>query len=84
MSDPSQNPTRDEEIDIEQKALYQNGKNIDSIEHKIHRSSPSDSYPPRSLIIKRKAKRKDDGPLEIVCGFIVEHQIGAQFLNAIR
>lgn len=26
--------------------------------------------------MKRKAKRKDDGPLEIVSGFIVEHQIG--------
>lgn len=26
--------------------------------------------------LKRKAKKKDEGPLEIFCGMIVDHQIG--------
>jgi acyl-CoA-dependent ceramide synthase len=75
MSDPSPNATPYEEIEVEPQPLYQNGNNIDSIEQKLHGAS-SDGFPPRTLVIKRKAKRKDDGPLEIVCGFVVEHQIG--------
>jgi very-long-chain ceramide synthase len=30
----------------------------------------------RTMTPHRKAKRKVDGPLEIFCGFVVEHQIG--------
>jgi acyl-CoA-dependent ceramide synthase len=82
MSDPSPIAMRDQAIDVEQEVSYQNGHNIDSIEHKIDVASSSDGFPPRTLIIKRKAKRKDDGPLEIVCGFIVEHQIGT--MNNLR
>ena len=76
MSDPSSIATKDVEIDAEPEVSYENGNTIESIEHKIQKASSSDEFPPRTLIIKRKAKRKEDGPLEIVCGFIVEHQIG--------
>ena len=76
MSDPSPIATKDVEIEVEPEVSYQNGDSIDSIEQKITETSSSAAFPPRTLIIKRKAKRKDDGPLEIVCGFIVEHQIG--------
>jgi acyl-CoA-dependent ceramide synthase len=78
MSDPSpQIASQDEKIEIESEMSYQNGHSIDSIEQKLHAGS-SDGYPSRTVVIKRKAKRKDDGPLEIVCGFIVEHQIGTR------
>lgn len=77
MSGPSSPiASQDEKIEFAPGFSYQNGHNIDSIEQKLHGAS-RDGFPPRTLVIKRKAKRKDDGPLEIVCGFIVEHQIGA-------
>ena len=50
-----------------------------AIEHKIeHRGTNSKSkpFPPPTMKIKRKMRRKDDGPMEIVCGWITEHQIG--------
>ena len=76
MSDPSPIATKDVEIESYPEVSYRNGNSINSTERKINEASSSDAFPPRTLIIKRKAKRKDDGPLEIVCGFIVEHQIG--------
>lgn len=36
----------------------------------------------RTMIPHRKAKRKVDGPLELFCGFIVDHQIGIFALPA--
>jgi hypothetical protein len=55
--------------------LHENGENVLGIEQKLSLRD-SNGYPARTMITKRKAKRKDDGPLEIVCGWIVEHQIG--------
>jgi hypothetical protein len=55
--------------------LHQNGDNVAAIEQKLN-GGGSGAFPERTMIVKRKAKRKDDGPLEIVCGWIVEHQIG--------
>ena len=75
MSDPSLVEARDEKIEVAPELSYENGQNIDSIKRKFNKI-PTDPFLPRTLIINRKAKRKDDGPLEIVCGFIVEHQIG--------
>jgi len=37
--------------------------------------SVSRTYPVHR-VTDRKAKRKDDGPLEILCAWVVEHQIG--------
>jgi len=75
MSSPSPTATPEDKIEVEPHVVYQNEHNVDSIEQKLNRLS-ADGYPQSTLLIKRKAKRKDDGPLEIVCGFIVEHQIG--------
>jgi acyl-CoA-dependent ceramide synthase len=75
MSDPSPVEARDEKVEGAPEVSYESGQGIDSIEQKLNGTS-ADPFPPRTLIIKRRAKRKDDGPLEIVCGFIVEHQIG--------
>ena len=83
MSDPSPTIPLDEKTKIEPQLSYQNVHNVATIEQKLHEAS-SDGYPSRTLIIKRKAKRKDDGPLEIVCGFIVEHQIGMQTAISLR
>ena len=83
MSDPSPVATKDVEIEADPEVSHQNGYSINSTEHKINEASSSDAFPPRTLIIKRKAKRKDDGPLEIVCGFIVEHQIGTKRTSCI-
>jgi len=41
-----------------------------------HNGDISVRFTPRTIITKKKAKRKDDGPLEIVCGWVVEHQLG--------
>ncbi|KAF8862621.1 longevity assurance proteins LAG1/LAC1 [Acephala macrosclerotiorum] len=68
-----------EKLDIEVEAApeqsYQNGKNATILEQKPA-GAPSARYPMRTVPVKRKAKKKDEGPLEIVCGWIVEHQIG--------
>lgn len=68
-----------EKLDIEIEAAsdksYQNGKNPTILEQKAA-GPPSARYPMRTVPVKRKAKKKDEGPLEIVCGWIVEHQIG--------
>jgi acyl-CoA-dependent ceramide synthase len=72
----------DEKIEVESEVTYENRHSIDSTELKLNGASAG-GFPPRSLIRKRKAKRKDDGPLEIVCGFIIEHQIGTMNLPRI-
>ena len=71
-------PNEKVEVEVEAEAgagFYRNGPNIVSIEHNIS-GGASGSFPPRTPLSKRKTKRKEDGPLEIVCGWIVEHQIG--------
>jgi acyl-CoA-dependent ceramide synthase len=36
-------------------------------------------FPVRTTMpLKKKAKRKDDGPLEIVCKWVVEYQVGTK------
>jgi very-long-chain ceramide synthase len=55
--------------------LHQNGNNVAAIEQKLQRGHHGE-YPARTMIVKRKAKRKEDGPLEIICSWVVEHQIG--------
>jgi acyl-CoA-dependent ceramide synthase len=57
--------------------LHQNGGNIAGIEQKLDfGGGASEGFPARSMFIKRRAKKKDDGPLEIVCRWVVENQIG--------
>jgi acyl-CoA-dependent ceramide synthase len=66
---------QNERIEAAHVWLPQNGDNVSGIEQKLS-GQGSDGFPARTMIIKRKAKRKDDGPLEIVCGWIVDHQTG--------
>lgn len=52
---------------------HQNGEIIIPIEKKLDSST---EYPARPMMGKRKAKRKDDSPLDIICRFVVDHQTG--------
>ena len=56
-------------------SLHRDSDNLNRIEQK-HNGDSSVRFTPPTMIIKKKAKRKDEGPLEIVCGWIVEHQLG--------
>jgi acyl-CoA-dependent ceramide synthase len=77
MSDASSpSATPHEIIEGESKVSYPKLHDIESIEQ-MSNGTPKNGLPYPTLIIKSKAKRKDDGPLEVVCGFVVEHQIGA-------
>ncbi|PSS28029.1 hypothetical protein M430DRAFT_132140 [Amorphotheca resinae ATCC 22711] len=66
---------RNEKVEAAQDWLHKSGNNVNEIEHKPEVGHP-EGLTASPTIIKWKAKRKDDGPLEIVCGWIVEHQIG--------
>ncbi|PMD63312.1 longevity assurance proteins LAG1/LAC1 [Hyaloscypha bicolor E] len=58
-----------------QEWIDQNDENANGLRKKLN-DDVSQVFPARTVVIDRKAKRKDDGPLEIFCGWIVEHQIG--------
>jgi hypothetical protein len=86
MSDPSAVAAiQNEKASAAQEWREQDDEHTNGTEQKLN-DSLSQAYPARTIVIDRKAKRKDDGPLEIFCGWIVEHQIGmighlyAQFL----
>lgn len=76
MSDHSLNAEirKNEKLPVQQ-PLCPDGDTANCIEQKLN-GGASASFPLRTVIAKRKAKRKDDGPLEIVCGWVVAHQIG--------
>lgn len=58
-----------------------NGNGAVSIEERLdHGRTGGLSSSPRFLL--KKEKRKDDSALEIVCGWVVEHQIGKFFFWA--
>ena len=42
---------------------------------KLNQSNSASPYP-RNTVPRRKARRKDEGPLAILCEWVVEHQIG--------
>jgi very-long-chain ceramide synthase len=76
MSNPTPIDTKENEtVEAAQEWLHQNGTNIAGIEQKLNEKY-SEGFPARTMIIKRKAKRKDDGPLEIFCRWVVDNQIG--------
>jgi acyl-CoA-dependent ceramide synthase len=74
---------RNEKVEAAQDWLHKSGNNVNEIEHKPEVGHP-EGLTASPTIIKWKAKRKDDGPLEIVCGWIVEHQIGMRMPSYIQ
>ena len=76
MSDPSAVAAiQNEKVSAAHEWIDQNDESINGLEKKLN-DGVAQAYPARTVVIDRKAKRKDDGPLEIFCGWIVEHQIG--------
>ena len=76
MSDPSAVAAiQNEKVSATHESIEQNDEQTNGLEKKLNESL-SQAYPARIVVIERKGKRKDDGPLELTCGWIVEHQIG--------
>jgi SPX domain protein involved in polyphosphate accumulation len=66
-------------VEAAQEWLRKNCDNISGIEQKLAGGDEA-GFPAPTMSIKRKTRRKDDGPVEILCGWIVEHQIGMSVL----
>ncbi|KAL3418953.1 longevity-assurance protein [Phlyctema vagabunda] len=54
--------------------LHQHGEAIRGIEQKLTPGRPGDF--PVPTMVMRKAKRKDEGPIEALCEWFAQHQIG--------
>ena len=67
----------DEEQSFRQELLHQHNNRVVRIEQKIHHTD-STELPQRTMIVRRKTRRKEDGPLALCCEWVVEHQIGRQ------
>jgi acyl-CoA-dependent ceramide synthase len=63
---------RDEKAAAATVRLLEHGDNVITIDQKL----TAKHVPARTLATEKNAKRKDDGPLEIVCKWIVEYQVG--------
>jgi acyl-CoA-dependent ceramide synthase len=63
------------EADVAQGWSHHNGHTVAPIEKTLDLSHPA-GLPTSPMFLNKKAKRKDDGPVEIICRWIVEHQIG--------
>ena len=83
MSDSSAVAAMQNEKAMAHDWIEQNDENANSLRKKLN-DDVSQVFPARTVVIDRKAKRKDDGPLEIFCGWIVEHQIGIKKPSQLR
>lgn len=71
---------QNDKLDAAHEWLHQNGNNVTGIEQKLEPGNAGEKeYAAPIMTVRRKVKRKEDGPLEIICGWIVEHQIGRLF-----
>lgn len=76
MSNPSPTDTPlNGSVEAAHEWLHRNGNNVAGIEQKLN-GGDTEGFAARKMVIKRKIKKKDDGPLEIVCSWVVENQIG--------
>lgn len=76
MGDPSEKIVLMEEENEEQQWTQQKENNSGDLEDSFEDKSHQLEEYSTTRTLKRKAKKKDEGPLEIFCGMIVEHQIG--------
>lgn len=77
---------QNEKLEAAQEWLHKNGDNVGAIEYTPAVGDAEDGYSAHTMTIRRKTKRKEDGPLEIICHWIFQHQIGmlaAQFLRLV-
>jgi acyl-CoA-dependent ceramide synthase len=75
MADPSEIVPILEEKSEERRWAPETEEAVEDIEDTYQRNQ-AEEYSSRTITVKKKAKKKDDGPLEIFCAMIVEHQIG--------
>jgi acyl-CoA-dependent ceramide synthase len=68
---------QESERESENEHEIENGENISEIGGKmVLAAGNTERFLGPKMAVKKKTKQKDEGPLEIVCGWIVEHQIG--------
>ncbi|KAH6718484.1 TLC domain-containing protein [Leptodontidium sp. MPI-SDFR-AT-0119] len=67
---------QNEKLEAAQEWLHQNGDNVGGIEFTPAVGDAEDGYTAHTMTVRRKAKKNEDGPLEIICGWIFQHQIG--------
>jgi acyl-CoA-dependent ceramide synthase len=72
----------DENCDVTQAWYLQDGNQNVGIDQKLNRMDSAELHT-RSMAPRRKARRKDDGPLAIMCEWVVEHQIGERVWSLI-
>lgn len=58
-----------------QETLRHDGNHIASIEQEVYNTDGRE-LPAGTLLVRRKVRRKEDGPLALCCEWVVEHQIG--------
>ena len=63
-----------EKLEHTNQSVYQDVELNGSGKEKMHNGGMKNC--PSRPMLRRKVKRKEEGPFEIVCGWIVQHQIG--------
>jgi hypothetical protein len=61
--------------DTVEEITYRNGNHIVGIEQKIN-AADAVELPSSTMGVRRKVRRKEDGPLALCCRWVAEHQIG--------
>lgn len=69
---------RDEEAGAGNIRFAEKGSAASNGEKKLDLPSAQQFPIHTAMPLKKKAKRKDDGPLEIVCKWVVEYQVGTK------
>lgn len=69
---------QDQKADAANGRLPENGDRTVSVEQNLDLGDAS-RPPAHTMPIMKKVKRKDDGPLEILCKWVVEYQVGTNF-----
>jgi acyl-CoA-dependent ceramide synthase len=70
----------DEKADAANGRLPEKGDGVHSMDQKLNPGG-AQQLPARPMPLKKKAKRREDGPLEIVCKWIVEYQVGTSLAS---
>ncbi|OWP00489.1 TLC domain-containing protein [Marssonina coronariae] len=73
---PASVEVQHEELNAAHKLLPNNGTSYGGIAPNFSQDAGEEECTVRTMTVRRKSKRKEDGPVEIICGWIVEHQIG--------
>jgi very-long-chain ceramide synthase len=73
---------RNEKTDAANGRFPDTGNNV-GIGQELNLGAP-EQFQTHTMTVKRKAKRKEDSPLEILCRWLVEHQVGTSMLSDLQ